>query len=102
MKKLNIDNLIFENSNIDIFVNNIIETNQDIFKYPTINFEYNKDKETVIPEFRELIIELNKLVREIDGNIIPIDFVAEDYKKLILNETIDNAYRLGLENFLEN
>lgn len=96
MKILNIDNLIFENSNIDIFVNNIIETKQDIFKHLSINFEYNKD--TISPEFREYIIELNKLVRKIDGNI-PIDFVAEDYKKIILNETIDNAYHLGLENF---
>lgn len=111
MKKLNIDNLIFENSNIDIFVNNIIETTHDIFKYPTINFEYNKDtissefeynKDTISPEFKTTIQELNKLVREIDGYIIPIDFIAEDYKKIILNETIDNAYRLGLENFLEN
>ena len=98
MKELNIDNLIFENSNIDIFVNNIIETKQDIFKYPTINFEYNKNKDTVIPEFKELIIELKKLDRVSIGNI-PNYIVAEDYKKIILNETIDNAYRLGLENF---
>lgn len=106
MKELNIDNLIFENSNIDIFVNNIIETKQDIFKHPTINFEYNKEtlnseynKDIISIGFREHIIELNKFVREIVGNIIPIDFVAEDYKRIILNETIDNAYHLGLENF---
>lgn len=111
MKKLNIDNLIFENTNIDIFVNNIIETNHDICKHITVNFEYNEDTNTKSPEFRERIIELNKLVRESISNIlndivtedykkaILNETIAEDYKKAILNETIDNAYHLGLENF---